>query len=247
VQRRWVVLAAAAALVVLAVVAAVLVARRDSERETTGNVVPSVVGLAQAEAESRLVDGGYSTQIVRTRAAQRAGTVVRQQPSGGAQAAPGTIVELTVASGAAPGVAPTETQAEGSAIEVPRAIGRHQILAGADLERLGLVVDTYPVAARAACGTVVAQKPAPGTRVARGTTIRLSVSLGVNPHPVTQVPGLLGEPSESRQAAREFGFTVRTETRRAPRPDARSQVFEQRPGALTKARELSQVTIVVGS
>lgn len=248
-RRRRVVLVAAAAVLVLAVVVAVVVATRDSERESSGSVVPSVVGLEQSEAEGRLVDDGYSTQIIRAPSAQRAGTVVAQRPSGGAEAAPGTIVELTIASGqaAAGNTEPTETQAEGPALEVPSAVGRHQILAGADLEELGFVVDTYPVASSKTCGTVVAQEPAAGRRVVRGTTIRLSVSLGPDAHPITVVPGLLGEASTSRQAAREFGFTVRTETRLAPRADLRGQVLAQRPAALSKARELSQITIVVGS
>lgn len=246
--RRRVVLVAAAALLVVAVAAAVLLVVRGSGGESAGTVVPAVVGLEQSVAEGQLVNNGFSTQIVRAPSAQPAGIVVSQQPGAGAKASPGTIVELTISTGAtaAGSTEPTETQAEGPALDVPQAVGRHQILAGADLERLGFVVDTYPVLSNAVCGTVIAQVPAAGTRAARGTTIRLRVSLGPDAHPAVPVPGLLGEPSKARQAAREFGFTVRTETRRAPSGDLVGQVIAQRPAALTEARELSQITLVVG-
>lgn len=246
--RRRVVFVAAAAVLILAVATAVLLVVRGSSGEGAGNVVPSVVGLEQSAAEGQLVNNGFSTQIVRAPSAQPGGTVVTQRPTGGANAAPGTIVELTVSSGesTAGGTEPTETQAEGSAVDVPRAVGRHQILAGADLEQLGLVVDTYPVASDAVCGTVIAQEPAAGARASRGTTIRLRVSLGLDAHPTVTVPGLLGDASKARQAAREFGFTVRTETRPAPSGELVGQVIAQRPAALSEARELSQITIVVG-
>jgi eukaryotic-like serine/threonine-protein kinase len=248
VPRRRVVLAAVAAVLVVAAVGAVLFVAVGSGDESSGTVVPSVVGLDQSAAEGQLVNNGYSTQIVRAPSGKPAGTVVSQQPGAGSTASPGTIVELTVSSGegSAAGTGPTETQAEGPALAVPQAVGRHQILAGADLERFGFVVDTYPVASNAVCGTVIAQQPAAGTRAARGTTIRLRVSLGTDAHPLVTVPGLLGEASQARQAAREFGFTVRTQTQHARSGDQVGQVIAQRPGALSEARELSQITVVVG-
>jgi serine/threonine-protein kinase len=246
--RRRVVLAAVAAVLVVAAVGAVLFVALGSGDESSGTAVPSVVGVEQSAAEGRLVTNGYSTQIVRARSAKPAGTVVSQQPGAGSNAPAGTIVKLVVSSGegTAAGTGPTETQAESPALALPQAVGRHQILAGADLERLGFVVDTYPVASNAVCGTVIAQEPAAGTRAPRGTTIRLRVSLGPDAHPLVTVPGLLGEASQARQAAREFGFTVRTETQRARSGDEVGQVIAQRPGALSEARELSQIAVVVG-
>jgi serine/threonine-protein kinase len=247
VSRRRVVLVAVAAALILAAGTALLVAVVGSGGESGGAVVPSVVGLEQSAAEGQLVGNGYSTQIVRAPSARPAGTVVNQRPSAGTTAFPGTIVELTVSSGgnSAAENEPTETQTEGPAIAVPRVVGRHQILAGADLERLGFVVDTYPAASNAVCGTVIAQEPEVGALVQRGTTIRLRVSLGRDAHPLATVPGLLGDASDARQAAREFGFTVRTQTQRGRR-DQVGQVIAQRPEALAEARELSQITVVVG-
>ena len=247
-SRRRVALLAVAALLVLAAVAAVLLVALGSGNESGGTVIPSVVGLEQTDAEGQLVNNGFSTQIVRAPAAHPEGTVVDQQPRGGSKASPGTVVELTISSGQSSAAAtqPTETQAEGPELAVPKAVGRHQILAGADLEELGFVVDTYAVASSAVCGTVISQDPASGAHAVRGTTIRLQVSLGPDPHPAVPVPGLLGDASKARQAAREFGFTVRTETKRAPSGDLVGQVIAQRPSALSEARELSQITIVVG-
>jgi len=236
-------LAAAVAVVVL------VVATRDGDESASGGTVPSVVGLAQTEAENRVVAAGFSTQIQRVRGERPAGTVVAQRPGPASRAAAGAVVELTVSAGANGAEAPptsTGTDADGGELELPNGVGRHQILAGADIEQLGVVVDTVAVVSNAPCGEVVAQAPAAGTRVARGSTVVLRVSRGPDPLPRVTVPGLLGAAATARQDAREFGFTVRTRTKPAPSRDLAGQVLEQRPGALSEATELDQITLVIG-
>jgi eukaryotic-like serine/threonine-protein kinase len=242
VRRNRLLLAAAAVAVVLAaVVGAVLVGRGDGTGESIG-VVPTVVGLDEQAAEERLVARGYSTQIVRRRDARPEGTVVAQQPAGGRRVDGGVVV--LVVSGAAAGDTETVT-ADSEAVELPRVMGMHQILAGAELEQRGLVTDTFPVANAAECGTVLRQEPAPGARLRPGTHVRLTVSLGPDPAPQAQVPGLTGLAVAARTAAREFGFTVRTVEQRGPAAKV-GIVLRQEPGALTRAPELSQITLYVG-
>lgn len=227
----------------LAVVAGALLLGRDDGASEAMGVVPSVVGLSEQAAEDRLVARGYSTQVVRRRDERPKGTVVAQQPAAG-RALDGGVVVIVV-SGAAEGGTGT-TPDEQEAVELPRVTGRHQILAGAALEQRGLVTDSFPVANDAECGTVLRQEPAAGARVAPGTHVRLTVSLGPDPLPQAKVPGLTGLAAAARTAAREFGFTVRTVEQ--PGPAAKTGlVLRQDPEALSAAPELSQITLYVGS
>ena len=240
-MRRWL-LAGAFVAVLLAVAAGALLLGRDGGANEAMGVVPSVVGLTEQAAEDRLVARGYSTQVVRRRGERPEGTVVAQQPAGG-RALDGGVVVIVVSGAAGGGTGTTPDERE--AVALPRVTGKHQILAGAELEQRGLIADSVPVANDAECGTVLRQEPAAGARVAPGTHVRLAVSLGPDPLPEAQVPGLTGLAAAARTAAREFGFTVRTVEE--PGPAAKTGiVLRQEPGALSTAPELSQITLYVG-
>jgi eukaryotic-like serine/threonine-protein kinase len=226
---------------VLAAVGAALLLTRSGDTGEAIGVVPSVVGLNEDDAAERLVERGYSTQIVRRKDSRPEGTVVAQQPAGGRRVDGGVVV--LVVSGET-GDAGTETVEE-EAVELPEVTGVHQILAGAELEQRGLVADSFPVPSGAECGVVLRQEPAAGSRVRPGEHVRLTVSLGPDPRPEAQVPGLSGLAPSARTAAREFGFTVRTVVQRGPDGQV-GVVVRQEPGALTSARELSQITLYVG-
>jgi serine/threonine-protein kinase len=238
-----VLLAAGAVVAVLlaAVAGTLLLGRSDGSGEAIG-VVPSVVGLNEHVAEERLLARGYSTQIVRRGDERPKGTVVAQQPAGGRRVDGGVVV--LVVSGAAAGDDGTATAAL-EVVALPRVTGMHQILAGAELEQRGFVSDSFPIADDAECGTVLGQEPAAGVRLRPGEHVRLTVSLGPDPLPQAQVPGLTGLAASARTAAREFGFTVRTVEQRGPVGEV-GLVLRQEPEALTRARELSQITLYVG-
>lgn len=240
-RNRLLLAVAAVAVLLAAVVAALLLARSDGTNEAIG-IVPAVVGLNEQAAEERLVAGGYSTQVVRRRDPRPEGTVVAQQPAAGRRVDGGLVV--IVVSGDA-GDTGTET-VEQEAVALPRVTGMHQIVAGAELEQRGLVTDSFPVANAAECGTVLRQEPAAGVRLRPGEHVRLTISLGPDPLPDAQVPGLTGLAVSARTAAREFGFTVRTVDQRGPAAKV-GVVLRQEPGALTRAPELSQITLYVGS
>jgi serine/threonine-protein kinase len=236
----------AVALVVLLGVAVVaFLTLRDGGDESAATGVPAVVGLDEDAAEARLVQDGYSTQIVRRSDSRPEGTVVAQQPRAGRRTAPGALVVLVVSSGAG---AETETGTKtdpGEPVTVPKVTSTHHILAGARLEELGLVADSRPVADDAECGTVLGQEPAAGTRMRAGEHVQLTVSLGRDPRPQAQIPGLSGPAEAARTAAREFGFTVRTVEQATGSQDV-GLVVRQTPAALTRARELTQITLYVG-
>jgi eukaryotic-like serine/threonine-protein kinase len=241
-RHRLLLAAAGVAVLLAAVVGALLLTRSDDGGGTAVGVVPSVVGLNEQDAEERLVAGGYSTQIVRRRDARQEGTVVAQQPAGGRRVDGGVVV--LVVSGEPAGDNGTATVGQ-QPVSLPRVTGMHQILAGAELEQRGFVADSFPVADDAECGTVLRQEPAAGVRLRPGEHVRLTVSLGPDPLPQAQVPGLTGLAVAARTAAREFGFTVRTVEQRGPAGQV-GLVLRQDPSALTRARELSQITLFVG-
>jgi serine/threonine-protein kinase len=238
-------LAVAVVLVAVAVAAGAFVASRD-DGEAEGSGVPAVVGLDEERAEAELVERGYSTQVVRRRDAKPAGTVVVQQPPGGRAAATGSVVVLVVSAGPGSGAeTPPDTQSR-ERVTVPDVTATHQILAGATLEGRGLVADSVPIANGADCGVVIRQEPAAGTLLQAGAHVRLVVSLGRDPRPLAQVPGLSGAAAAARTAAREFGFTVRTVEQPAESPEDVGVVLRQVPSALTRSRELTQITLFVG-
>ena len=240
--RRGAIAAAVAGAALVATLAAVLLTRGDGGRgeAADGGAVPAVVGLPEETAQTQLVANGFSTQIVRRQDAAVEGTVIAQRPDAGERAAPGAVVVLTVSAG--PTAAQPEPPAEGE-VTVPRVVGAHHILAGAEIDATGLIADSVAVRSGATCGRVLRQHPAPGTRLRRGEHVRLEVSLGPEPLPRTQVPGLSGRAAEARVAAREFGFTVRTVEQDGGRPGF---VIRQVPPALKQARELTQITLYVG-
>jgi beta-lactam-binding protein with PASTA domain len=238
--RLWVAIVAVAAIVV---VVALLVAGDDGE----GTSVPAVIGLAEGQASDALVAKGFSTQIERQHSSEVHGTVLAQQPDAGSALEEGEVVVLTVSSQPGGGGLAGAEQPSGP-VEVPDVVGRQQVLAGASLERLGLVPDTRPVQRGDKCCVVVEQKPRPGTTLEAGESVLLSVAfVGADrlEIPVPELEGLSA--AAARATARELGFTMSTLERPAPSPDLAGKVFEQSPGAGDDAPEFSRLRLFVGT
>ncbi len=132
--------------------------------------VPDVVGLSHEQAEVVLEQAGLEVEITRVDASADVGEVVGTRPR------PGTPLEL-------PASVRILVSAGQSAVTVPDLVMRSLAEAEATLGRLGLrlgeVADDS--AGLAAPGTVIAQSPAAGDEVARGT--RVSVTVAVAPPP----------------------------------------------------------------
>lgn len=129
--------------------------------------LPSVVGLAQATAQARLGDLGFTTQVTQAYSDQPQGRVVAQRPAAGAEVEKGGTVRLTVSKG--PGL-----------VTVPSLVGQRRIDAVAQLTSLGLEANVYLVPSIEPAGTVVAQHPT-GGQVQKGSAVRLNVSNGETP------------------------------------------------------------------
>jgi beta-lactam-binding protein with PASTA domain len=130
-----------------------------------GVAMPDVVGLAAADAIKALGARKLDPTLQQKASTEAPGTVLAQQPKAGARAKPGTKVVLQVAKGAA-------------SIAVPDVTGATESQAGATLRAAGLAPHVVQVPSTKPAGTVVAQSPPAGQKLARGGSVRLNVSKG---------------------------------------------------------------------
>jgi beta-lactam-binding protein with PASTA domain/tRNA A-37 threonylcarbamoyl transferase component Bud32 len=126
--------------------------------------VPSVVGSSRREATDTLEDARFEVQVVERDDTHDPGTVLAQDPGGGARAPRGSTITLIVAR-------------RPPRVTVPSVGGSSLGDATAQLRGLGLRVSSsdQPVTNQAQDGTVIGQDPAAGTEVERGSTVRLTV------------------------------------------------------------------------
>jgi beta-lactam-binding protein with PASTA domain len=145
--------------------------------------VAPVVGQPVAAAVTRLEQAGFKTQITRRVGDARPGIVLEERPAGGSQADKGSTVALVVS--AAPGT-----------VTVPNAVGIPQGEARDRLVAAGFKVTDASVSSAQPTGTVVAQSPPAGDKVARGTSVRINVSKG---SATANVPSEVGQTSDAAQ------------------------------------------------
>jgi beta-lactam-binding protein with PASTA domain len=135
--------------------------------------VPDVTSLPVKQAQQRLVDAGFQSEVKQVASSRPKGVVIEQSPVGGVTAVRGTTVTLSASSGAKPIVVPTVVgQTQGSAVNALTAVGLKPVL--------------HNVPSAKPAGTVVAQKPAAGKEVDKGSKVELNVSTGTGP-PTTTV------------------------------------------------------------
>ena len=130
-----------------------------------GVKVPNVVGLAAADATKQLQALKLAVTLKQTSSKQSPGTVLAQKPPAGKSAKPGTQVVLEVAGSK-------------TSVAVPGVVGQTQQAAVATLKQAGLAATVAQVPSSQPAGTVVAQNPATGQKVAQGSAVRLNVAKG---------------------------------------------------------------------
>jgi beta-lactam-binding protein with PASTA domain/tRNA A-37 threonylcarbamoyl transferase component Bud32 len=126
--------------------------------------VPNVVGQNVSQAQNTLSSKGLSPHIrTNHNSTQPQGTVIRQDPLAGTSVKPGSSVTLVVS---------------GGGVKVPNEIGQSLQVARGILRGDGLstTVSYVPATGGTTPGTVVGMDPAPGSVVAKGTSITLQVA-----------------------------------------------------------------------
>jgi serine/threonine-protein kinase len=148
--------------------------------------VPSLIGDSRAAAEAALEERDLVGDFSEADSTEPAGTVIRTDPEAGEEIEVGGTVQVVLSLGP---------------VEVPNVVGRPEGRATAILENANFTVEVEEDSETPAePGQVLAQDPRAGSRVARGSTITLTVSRYEEPEPTpTESPteSPTDEPTES--------------------------------------------------
>jgi eukaryotic-like serine/threonine-protein kinase len=195
-------------------------------------LVPAVAGLPQNQAIKELEDAGLKvTRDLEFSDEVRKGLAIRTVPREGEEVTVGTRVRLLVSQG--PELA-----------TVPDVVGLSRSSADSRLRGEGLGVAVEEQEAEEPEGTVIAQDPAGGSSVERGTTVTITVSTGILQSSVPNVVGL-----NAADAATQIGNAGLVPVQREQTvtdPDDDGVVIDQRPGAGTELDEGAEVVIIIG-
>ena len=220
-------------LILLLVIGGLLAAyffSRDNDHKKSAPAavtVPGVVGLKQDEALRRLNERGLVPQLLSRPSGFPPRTVFAQDPGGGTQVDRGSRVSVSVSAAAV--------------TRVPNVVGSKTAPAIAQLKAAGLGSQVTSVPAKAAGGTVVAQNPRQGTRVAKGSTVSLNVLKGQ-----ATVPDVVGQPVSAAKAALRAAGLVPAEFK-VPGVEPKGTVTAQKPPANQKVARGSKVRINVST
>jgi len=124
---------------------------------------------------------------------------------------------------------------------VPDVRGQQATDAAAAIAKVGLDPDVHDVNSLKPVNTVIAQSPGPGTRVVRGSKVRINVSKGPASIAVPPVVGIPYAQAESTLKAK--GFKVTRVDRASNEP--KDTVLGEDPGGNTMAPIGSTVTVTV--
>jgi len=204
--------------------------------------VPNVVGVPESTAVSRLRTNGLSAATTSVASSKPPGTVISQNPSAGASVSKGSTVSLKISKGRT---------------TVPDVVGQQSSDAVAALRGAGLVASIFKVPSTQPKGTVVAQKPTAGAKVARGSKVRINVSNGSStPAPTTtgttttsapatvSVPNVVGlQQAAAQRRLHDAGLSSRVSYVASAKPAG--QVVAENPAAGTQAKRGSRVRLNV--
>jgi beta-lactam-binding protein with PASTA domain len=198
-----------------------------------GNVlVPAVANLPQEQAIKELEDAALKANVDRENSDQvKEGFAIRTVPREATEVTRGTRVRLLVSAG------PEQ-------VTVPQVIGLSGDSAELRLRDEGLDAAVREQESDEPEGQVIAQDPAAGTRVDRGATVTITLSLG---RKQVAVPGVIGlGPGDAMQQIREVGLNPVQRQQNVTDEAEDGVVIDQRPGSGVELDEGSTVVIVVG-
>jgi serine/threonine-protein kinase len=193
-------------------------------------VVPQVNGLPRAQAEAALRAAGFKVAVTEAFSADvPKGRVISSSPPESTTTERGTTVRLTVSKGAQP-------------VAVPDVVGDTVEQARGTLEGDGFKVSTEDdTQSTADPGTVTAQSPKAGEKLAKGDTVTLKVAKGV------EVPDVVDlDQAEAEAQLRAAGLEVRVVDVAVDSEAQNGVVVRQNPAAGSKRPRGATVTIRVG-
>ncbi|HET8652235.1 MAG TPA: PASTA domain-containing protein [Gaiellaceae bacterium] len=139
--------------------------------------VPDVVGMLVGGATARVSRAGFRVRVARVPGGQPEGTVVAQNPSGGARALRRTVVRLNVSIGPGAGTTTGTTTTSPGPATVPDTVGQDEAAARGTLEGAGFVVRVVdrPAPDPNLDGVVMNQSPAGGSQARAGSAVTIFV------------------------------------------------------------------------
>jgi beta-lactam-binding protein with PASTA domain/predicted Ser/Thr protein kinase len=159
--------------------------------------VPNVAGLRESRAVTKLHNANLVAHVTReTNDTVEKGVVVGQSPNAGFRAPKNSAVDITVSKG------PPE-------IPVPDVVGKSRDDAVGTLTNAGLKPKVVEIHTSKPPGTVTATDPPAGTKVIKGSRVRVNISSGPRPVTVPYVVGLSFEQASSQ--LQNAGFAVARE------------------------------------
>jgi beta-lactam-binding protein with PASTA domain len=193
--------------------------------------VPRVVGLKEQPALLRLAQLGLRPKEVYRPTKQPKGVVVSQKPKEATEIKKGSQVRIVIDSGA-PKVA------------VPDLGGKSFADARAALDKLGLDSVRTQVTSDKPAGTVVDQAPKPGGKLAKGSTVTLSVAKAraATPAPTTAAQTTTAAPPTTTAAT----ATQPAQPQNATMPDVSQQTEAAAAQAMMGAGILPSIAFVPG-
>ena len=199
-------------------------------------VVPDVTGLPQANAEAQIVAAGLTVGAVTFATSNSVpdGSVINQDPGGGAAIGAGSPVDLEVSIGPATVVVPDVTglpqaTAETAIVNAGLAVGNVTLMAS----------DTVPA------GNVISQNPGGGASVSPGSLVDLEISSGPSNVIVPDVTGLPQATAETSIV--NAGLAVGNVTLMASDTVPAGNVISQNPGGGASVSSGSLVDLEISS
>jgi beta-lactam-binding protein with PASTA domain len=213
-----------------------LTVRRAAGPSPGPQFLPGLVGKTRAEAETRLKELGLDAVVELRVDPGPAGIVLAQDPKEGTALAGLASVRLTV----------SEARSA-DALPVPDLRGRTEAAATDLLKALGFEVKVSTTQDPAAAEGVIAQDPAPGTLVKKGSTVAITVNAPPKQESgVVITPRLVGlDVAEARQLLKELGLDASEESVTDPAP--RGRVLNQSPDAGTRLEPGKTVKLAVST
>jgi serine/threonine-protein kinase len=223
-RRNWIIAGCVLAAIVLALLAWFLLVGSKK-------VVPNVVGRAVGDAQSRLLQDGFKSQVFTKTDKAPIGEVISQSPPGGQKAKKNSLVILNVSSG--PGQ-----------VTLPDVEGLSQKEATQQLEAIGLKVKAIKeYDADIATGKATRTVPGAGEKADKDSEVELYISRG--PKQVL-VPDVVGQDVDAAtKTLEDAGFDVTTVEEDSS--EDQGQVLKQSPSSGEKADDGAKVKLTIAS
>jgi len=214
-------------------------------------VVPDVRGQPASDAKVALRAAGLIPVVFKVPGVEPKGTVTAQKPLPNKKVARGSKVRINVSagSGGSGGVTTggATTVPATQTVRVSNVVGLQQTVAQRRLHSVGLGARVKYVSSQKPSGQVIAESPAAGTAVRKGSTVQISVSRGPSATS-SQVPNVVGQDQQTAtNTLQNAGFQVQVIMVPPPDPSQSGLVVDEQPAGGTRAPDGSTVTIYVGS